>query len=246
MSKNRRERRATPLEHLPNKSSSAPAPKNANADRNDAEFRKLQLENDRMELENDITRIELKQLRREERHAAASAFNHCEFTFDQGVNKGSVRRCMTVVGNMTRGRRRCKIKIILNSPGGYVSSGMSLFGYLRDLRRRGHHITIVVFGRAASMGGILLQVADWRVMDAYAWLLIHEISAGDYGKTTQRQEDLDFVKRQEHQLLSILAKRAKQGITIEVITEHWRKKDWWLSAHEAKEHGFCDEVLEDD
>ena len=45
-----------------------------------------------------------------------------------------------------------------------VIAGLALYDFIQTLRRKGHKVTTVSYGMAASMAGILLQAGDVRVM----------------------------------------------------------------------------------
>ena len=135
------------------------------------------------------------------------------------------------------------VTIEISSGGGYVISGLRLFDYLVYLRdRKKHRITMVVLGQACSMAGILFQAAskNCRFMGANSRLMIHEMSSGDYGKTTDRKESLAVDVKLEKRLLEILASRSK--LSLRKIAVRWRKTDWWLNAQEAIDDGFADAI----
>src|SRR5690606_40252913 len=101
------------------------------------------------------------------------------------------------------------ITIKINSPGGSVFEGLALYDRLRALSALGHHITTVSYGMAASMGGILLQAGDTRLVAPNAWFLIHEVSTITWGNTSEIEDQIEFTRRLQDQLLEILASRSK-------------------------------------
>lgn len=200
--------------------------------------------------ERDILRkqLELRKLRAEteieEMNASrkkALASSHRIYTFHGGVTPKTISECMAELGIWSRESPGAPLTVIFNSPGGYVDDGIALYDYMLLLRALGHHITTVALGRAASMGGILLQAGDVRVMGPNSFLLIHEVSAGTEGKLSQMAEDIHFWKRQEDKLLKILAERST--LSVAQIRRRWHKHDWWLDADESIELGFADEKL---
>lgn len=129
----------------------------------------------------------------------------------------------------------------LNSPGGSVLHGLALYDFLQELRRRGHHVTTIARGMAASMGGVLLQAGDVRVMDENAHILIHEVSSVEYGKLSDIEDGVKFSKLLwEQRLATILAERS--NLTRKQIIAKAARKDWWFGAEHALEYGFVDEV----
>ena len=132
------------------------------------------------------------------------------------------------------------VEIVIDSPGGSVFDGISLFDSILRLRRAGHHVTTRGRGMIASMAAVLLQSGDERTMDANAQLMIHEISFGAAGKMSKMEEDVAFGKKLEGRLLDILAERSK--LTKAQIARKWKKTDWWMNAEEALAAGFIDVI----
>lgn len=67
------------------------------------------------------------------------------------------------------------INIILNNPGGDYYHGIAIYDAIKNCRS---HVTITVYGAAMSMGSIILQAADERVMSKNAKFMVHY---GEYG-----------------------------------------------------------------
>jgi ATP-dependent Clp protease protease subunit len=199
-----------------------------------AEVRKLQLETER-------AAIELEAVRRREREAAAEPGRSHVYTFYSGVEAETVRDCMSELGVWSRRDPTAPITVVFNSPGGSVLDGLALFDYLRQLRAAGHVITTVALGRAASMGAVLLQAGDHRVIGANAFLLVHEVSNLSSGKVSEMADGVEFSRRLQRRLVAILADRSP--LTEVQIQRRWERKEWWLDAEEAVSLGLADNVL---
>jgi ATP-dependent Clp protease protease subunit len=199
-----------------------------------AELRKLQVDTERAE-------IELAALRRHERDAAADARSAHVYTFYAAVDGDSVQQCMAELGVWSRRDPGVPITVIFNSPGGAVLDGLALFDYLRQLRRLGHHVTTIALGRAASMGAVLLQAGDTRIIGENAFLLVHEVSHLSMGKVSELEDGVEFTKRLQKRLLAILADRST--LTEREIQRRWARKEWWLDAAEAVDLGLADQLL---
>ncbi len=185
--------------------------------------------------------IELADARRRDADARAEASRGLVYTFYAEVCEESVRAAMHTMSIWSRREPGRPMTIVLNSPGGRVLDGLALYDFLQRLRADGHFLCIEVLGRAASMGGVLLQAGDVRVMGANAFLLIHELSGGAEGKSSEIGDRVEFFDQMERRLLAILASRA--SLTEKQIRSRWQRKDWWLGAHEAVTLGFADRVL---
>lgn len=192
-----------------------------------------------LELRKLLAETETEEMNVARKKALASA--HRVYTFYGSVNAANISSCMSELGIWSREFPGKPLTVIFNSPGGFVDDGMALYDYLLHLRSLGHHVTTIALGRAASMGGVLLQAGDVRVIGPNAFILIHEVAAGTEGKLSLMAEDIAFWKRQEGKLLKILAQRA--SLTVTQIKRRWHKTDWWLDADEAIALGFADAVL---
>lgn len=179
--------------------------------------------------------------RREHDKALADAQEVLTYTFYDVVNADTVKAALGELGKWSRRFPGKPLKIILNSPGGSVIAGLALYDYIRQLSKSGHHVTVVALGTAASMGGILLQAGDKRVVGEHAMVLIHEVSSGTTGKVSAMEEDIRFSGRLWDKLAEILAKHSK--LSVRQIKNRAKKVDWWLDANEAVKLGFADEIL---
>lgn len=193
----------------------------------------------KLTVETEYERLKLEGYRRRiEAEAADSQYNRL-YTFYAMVSASSVYGCMKEVGVWARQSSE-PITIVFNSPGGSVIDGLALYDFLRHLSATGIHITTIGLGMVASMGGVLLQAGDHRILGANASLLIHEASTGAGGKVSELEDEVAFVKRLQERLLDILASRSK--MTKAEIKRRWNRRDWWLEADDALRRGFCDEV----
>lgn len=132
------------------------------------------------------------------------------------------------------------ITIIFNSPGGAVIDGLALYDFIDDLKEKGVQVTTIARGMAASMGGVLLQAGNKRIVGKNAHVLIHEVSKGSIGKVSEIEDDIKFAKKLQERLVDILAERST--MTTNQIKNKWKRKDWWLGADECVKFGFADEI----
>jgi len=184
--------------------------------------------------------VELRAMRRKEKEELAGNKYHHVYAFNVSVSSASVSNCIDQLTQWHRDDPTCEIEIVFNSPGGDVVNGMALFDYMRDMRARGHKITTVTLGYAASMAGILLQAGDVRVVGREAWVLIHEASFGAGGKIGEVEDTVDWVKRIQKRILKIFAERST--LSEHQIAKRWKRKDWWLSSDECLKFGFADDI----
>lgn len=134
------------------------------------------------------------------------------------------------------------ITIDINSPGGSVVDGLAMFDLIQRLRRAGSHVTTRALGAAFSMGAVILQAGDDRVVFPHSRILIHEGSQVFTGEMTraQAQDTSDFVDSLLDDVLDIFAERAK--LSKRQIANRWKRKDWFIDAAEAVKLGFADRI----
>lgn len=132
------------------------------------------------------------------------------------------------------------ITLSLNSPGGEVFAGFGLYDFLNE-QRRTVTIEITCHGYAASMAGIIMQAGTTRTMSPSSWFMIHEVSAmAEYATATQLRDQVEMVEALQARAVDALCSRS--SLTPEFIEQKTLRKDWWLTAHEALEHGLIDAI----
>lgn len=182
----------------------------------------------------------------EVRDIKADASENRVYTYFDTMDTEPVRECIDTLSMWARRDDDKDITILLNSPGGYCDDGFALYDWIREIRHQyKKHIEIVGLGQVSSMATIVMQAADHRVLHKNSWFLLHEVAYdtpdGYYDAKTSIQGDmLKQAQRLEVQGTKILASRSIY--TVKELKEKMRKTDFWLSAKEALDAGFIDEV----
>jgi ATP-dependent protease ClpP protease subunit len=96
------------------------------------------------------------------------------------------------------------INIIMNNPGGDVIHGMGIYDAIYNCK---NHITIKVVGHAMSMGSIILQAADKRIMTRNSKIMIHYGYSGVYGHAKTSYQWNEFSKNFDRQMEEILLEK---------------------------------------
>lgn len=96
------------------------------------------------------------------------------------------------------------ITIIANNPGGSWYHGMAMFGAIKSCK---NHVTIKMYGHAMSMGSIIPQAADERLIDPYARFMIHYGYDGGGGHSKIFSKWGDEGKRINHAMENIYLNR---------------------------------------
>jgi len=131
------------------------------------------------------------------------------------------------------------IYFYINSPGGVITSGLSMFDTMNYIKP---DIVTICMGQAASMGAFLLAsgTKGKRYALPNARIMIHQPSGGAQGQSTDIQIQAQEIQRLKDTLNQILADQTgKTAKRIEKDTE----RDNFMSSKEAVEYGLIDKVL---
>ncbi len=132
------------------------------------------------------------------------------------------------------------IQIYVNSPGGSVTAGMAIFDTMRQVRP---DIVTICFGLAASMGAFLLSAGTpgKRMSLTNSRIMIHQPLGGAQGQAVDIEIQAKEILYHKKTLNTLLAEHTGQSLEkIEEDTE----RDFFMSAHEAKEYGLIDTVID--
>ncbi|WP_217447708.1 ClpP family protease [Maribellus comscasis] len=132
-----------------------------------------------------------------------------------------------------------KITFFINSPGGVVTSGLSILDTMKIISSP---VSTVCMGLAASMGSILLSAGEKKQRFIYPLgkVLIHQPSIGMLQGTAS---DLEIHAKQiiktKKLLAEILAKNSNHNV--EQILKDF-ERDYWMDSNESIDYGIVDGV----
>jgi ATP-dependent Clp protease protease subunit len=132
------------------------------------------------------------------------------------------------------------ISFYINSPGGSVSAGMSIYDTMQFIKP---DVSTMCMGMAASMGAFLLAAGakGKRFSLPNSKIMIHQPLGGTQGQATDIEIHAREILKTREQLNRILAERSGQPLEkIQTDTE----RDYYMSADEAKTYGLIDQVLD--
>ena len=135
---------------------------------------------------------------------------------------------------------KADIHLYINSPGGSVTAGMSIYDTMQYVTC---DVATYCIGQCASMGAVLLCAGAKGKRNAlpHSRVMIHQPLAGTEGTTTEILIHAKEFIRLKKELNDILVRHT--GQTLERI-EKETDRDKFLSAREAHEYGIVDMVLE--
>jgi ATP-dependent Clp protease protease subunit len=131
------------------------------------------------------------------------------------------------------------ISLYINSPGGSVSAGLSIFDTMQFIKP---DVSTLCMGIAASMGSFLLMAGakGKRFALPNSRVMIHQPSGGAQGQATDIEIHAREILKTREQLNRIYAERT--GQTIEKIRADM-ERDFFMDPEESKAYGLIDKVL---
>ena len=132
------------------------------------------------------------------------------------------------------------IHLYINSPGGSVTSGMSIYDTMQFIKP---DVSTMCIGQAASMGAFLLAAGapEKRFCLPNSRTMIHQPSGGAQGQATDVQIQAEEIIKTKTRLNKLLAKHT--GKTVKKITDD-TERDTFMDAEESKIYGLVDGVLD--
>ncbi|GIR95266.1 MAG: ATP-dependent Clp protease proteolytic subunit [Paracoccaceae bacterium] len=133
-----------------------------------------------------------------------------------------------------------EISMYINSPGGVVSSGLSIYDTMQYIRPK---IATMCVGQAASMGSLLLAAGEqgMRFCLPNSRVMVHQPSGGFQGQASDialhAQEILDLKKR----LNMIYVKHTNQKIS---AVEKALDRDNFMTPEQSLEWGIIDKIID--
>ena len=132
-----------------------------------------------------------------------------------------------------------EIAMYINSPGGVVTAGLSIYDTMQYIRPK---VSTLVIGQAASMGSLLLTAGEkgMRFSLPNSRVMVHQPSGGYEGQATDILIHARETEKLKRRLNEIYERHTGQDlVTVEAALE----RDNFMSAEDAKAWGLIDEIL---
>jgi ATP-dependent Clp protease protease subunit len=130
------------------------------------------------------------------------------------------------------------IHLYINSPGGSVSAGMSIYDTMQFIRP---DVSTLCVGQAASMGAFLLAAgaSGKRYALPNSRMMLHQPSGGSRGVAADIEIQAQEILLMRERLNNLISEHTGKPIeTIEKDTD----RDFWMSPDQAAEYGLVDSV----
>jgi len=133
-----------------------------------------------------------------------------------------------------------EIQLYINSPGGYVTSGFSIYDTIKVVKSP---VSTICSGLAASMGSLLLSAGEKgrRFIQPHARVMIHQPSGGARGQASDIEITAQEIIKTKELSAKILADNC--GQSIDRIMKDFNR-DHWMGADESVDYGIVDSIIQ--
>lgn len=131
-----------------------------------------------------------------------------------------------------------EIQLIINSPGGYITSGFAIYDTMKSISSP---VSTICSGLAASMGSILLSAGakGRRFVLPHARIMIHQPSGGAGGVASDIEIQMQEIIKSKNMGAQILSENC--GQPMERIIKDFNR-DYWMNADESVNYGIVDAI----
>lgn len=171
--------------------------------------------------------------------------------YEPGVEYVMTNRFIRNLNLCMRVNAEKPLVIHMKTCGGDWTEGMAIYDAIRSFP---WPVTIINYTHARSMSSLILQAANKRVMMPNSYFMFHDGTFGMEGTIKQVRSAMKFEAKAEETMLEIYAKSMKlhgklsnkkpEDIKKWLRTRMDKEEDVYLSANEAVEYGFADEVFD--
>jgi len=133
------------------------------------------------------------------------------------------------------------ILFYINSPGGVVTAGMSIYDTMQFIKP---DVSTIVMGQACSMGSLLATAGakGKRMILPNARHMIHQPSGGAGGQATDMQIQVNEILKMKKNLTQIYVDHNNKGKTFDQLSNDM-ERDNFMSAQEAVDYGLADNII---
>ncbi|GIT91880.1 ATP-dependent Clp protease proteolytic subunit [Jannaschia pagri] len=133
-----------------------------------------------------------------------------------------------------------EISMYINSPGGVVTSGLSIYDTMQYIRPA---VSTLICGMAASMGSVIAIGGEkgMRYALPHSEIMVHQPSGGSQGMASDILISARHIEQTRERLYRLYEKHAGQDReTVQKALD----RDTWMTPQEAKDWGHIDEIVE--
>lgn len=173
-------------------------------------------------------------------HVSNSRVREYHFTSDvSGTSTDHAMDTLTRWNRLDKDQPERPYKFVICSPGGSVIHGMKLYNVIKGIATKRPMIT-VASGLCASMGTIIHQAGNLRVIEPGCSYLIHDVSGESFGTIGSMQDTVDWMNKLNHSLHVALAEQSK--LSVEEVAALSKRRDAWFMPEEILSMGLADVI----
>jgi len=133
------------------------------------------------------------------------------------------------------------ILFYINSPGGSVTDGMSIYDTMMFIKP---DVSTIVMGQACSMGSLLAQAGSpgKRMILPNARHMIHQPSGGARGQATDMEIQVREILAMKKNLTQIYVDHNSKSKTFDELAKDM-ERDFFMSAQESVDYGLADQII---
>jgi ATP-dependent Clp endopeptidase proteolytic subunit ClpP len=136
------------------------------------------------------------------------------------------------------GIKASQIDLHINSPGGEVFDGITIYNLIKQ---HPANVTTYIDGLAASIASVIALAGDSVIMAENALYMIHNPWGFAMGDATEMRKTADLLDKVAGSLVTAYtSKTGKPDDDIQTLLD----AETWMTAQEAKDAGFIDEISE--
>lgn len=132
------------------------------------------------------------------------------------------------------------INLHINSPGGDVFEGVSIYNMLKQNKANIH---VYVDGLAASIASVIAMAGDTITMPENSMLMIHNPWTIAQGNSKELRKVADDMDKMGESIKASYLSKSNNKLDVDTLTK-LMDDETWLTAKEAVDYGLADEVLE--
>lgn len=157
--------------------------------------------------------------------------------WDDEVSPKSVADALKEAGNVN------SLDVYVNSYGGSCVAGNSIVSIIDDYKRKNNcSVNVYIRGIAASMGSGIAMAGDKVSMASNALFMVHKPISCAYGNADDLEKTIELLNKTESTLVKNYMRRFND--TEDKLRE-LMADETWLTAEEAKDYGFVDEITDE-
>lgn len=134
-------------------------------------------------------------------------------------------------------QNRKPIKLLINSPGGSVSSGLAIIDTMKAI---GSQVHTYILSEVCSMAALVSICGDKRYITTNGTWMQHEMTGGSYDYISKAYDRAEYEVRIEDKMQEIMREHTKLTETeLKVGT----RGELWFNAKQCIEKGICDKII---